>query len=162
MLWRRKRERNLPDLRLLREWSRVRDGALFFSVIKVRERKVVSARSDAKMGVWLRRLLSLRIANSPLQGSDSAILRDAILVKRPFWQSPQPTPPSSHCVLAKGKTGRRLQVGVVEGGEEVTQRLGREADGNYVCLALCTGRKRWLIPFGEIFVFTILYSFVYF
>lgn len=62
----------------------------------------------------------------------------------------------------KGKTGRRLQVGVVEGGEEVTQRLGREADGNYVCLALCTGRKRWLIPFGEIFVFTIFYSFVYF
>mgnify|MGYP001702451553 FL=1 len=53
-------------------------------------------------------------------------------------------------------------MGVVEGGEEVTQRLGREADGNYVCLALCTGRKRWLIPFGEIFVFTILYSFVYF
>ena len=46
--------------------------------------------------------------------------------------------------------------------EEVTQRLGREADGNYVCLALCTGRKRWLIPFGEIFVFTIFYSFVYF
>ena len=47
-------------------------------------------------------------------------------------------------------------MGVVEGGEEVTQRLGREADGNYVCLALCTGRKRWLIPFGEIFV--LLYS----
>ena len=46
--------------------------------------------------------------------------------------------------------------------EEVTQRLGREADGNYVCLALCTGRKRWLIPFGETFVFTIFYSFVYF
>ena len=52
-------------------------------------------------------------------------------------------------------------MGVVEGGEEVTQRLGRE-DGNFVCLALCTGRKRWLIPFGEIFVFTIFYSFVYF
>lgn len=115
-----------------------------------------------KWGVWLRRLVIYKIANSPLQGSDSAILRDAILVKRPFWQSPQPTPPSSHCVLAKGKTGRRLQVGVVEGGEEVTQRLGREADGNYVCLALCTGRKRWLIPFGETFVFTIFYSFVYF
>ena len=46
--------------------------------------------------------------------------------------------------------------------EGVTQRLGREADGNYVCLALCTGRKRWLIPFGETFVFTIFYSFVYF
>ena len=29
----------------------MRDGALFFSVIKVRERKVVSAGSDAKMGV---------------------------------------------------------------------------------------------------------------
>ena len=49
-------------------------------------------------------------------------------------------------------------MGVVEGGEEVTQRLG-EADGNYVCLALCTGRENvgW-IPFGEIFVFTIFYS----
>ena len=46
--------------------------------------------------------------------------------------------------------------------EEVTQRLGRVADGNYVCLALCTGRKRWLIPFGEISVFTIFYSFVFF
>lgn len=103
-----------------------------------------------------------RNCNSPLQGQTVQFLGDAILVKRPFWQSPQPTPPSSHCVLAKGKTGRRLQVGVVEGGEEVTQRLGREADGNYVCLALCTGRKRWLIPFGEIFVFTIFYSFVYF
>ena len=52
--------------------------------------------------------------------------------------------------------------GDVRGREKVTQRLGREADGNYVCLALCTGRKRWLIPFGEIFVFTIFYSFVYF
>ena len=40
-------------------------------------------------------------------------------------------------------------MGVVGGGEEVTQRLGREADGNYVCLALCTGRKRWLIPLGR-------------
>ena len=58
--------------------------------------------------------------------------------------------------------GCRLRVGVVGGGEEVTQRLGREADGNYVCLAWCTGRKRWLIPFGETFVFTIFYSFVYF
>ena len=55
-----------------------------------------------------------------------------------------------------------FRVGDVRGREEVTQRLGREADGNYVCLALCTGRKRWLIPFGEIFVFTIFYSFVYF
>ena len=79
-----------------------------------------------------------------------------------FGKAPSRHPPSSHCVLAKGKTGRRLRVGVVGGGEEVTQRLGREADGNYVCLALCTGRKRWLIPFGEIFVFTIFYSFVYF
>lgn len=115
-----------------------------------------------KWGVWLRRLVIYKIANSPLQGSDSAILSHAILVKRPFWQSPQPASPSSHCVLAREKTGRRLRVGVVGGGEEVTQRLGREADGNYVCLALCTGRKRWLIPFGEISVFTIFYSFVYF
>ena len=52
-------------------------------------------------------------------------------------------------------------MGVVEEGRS-DARLGREADGNYVCLALCTGRKRWLIPFGEIFVFTIFYSFVYF
>ena len=115
-----------------------------------------------KWGVWLRRLVIYKIANSPLQGSDSAILSHAIIVKRPFWQSPQPASPSSHCVLAREKTGRRLRVGVVGGGEEVTQRLGREADGNYVCLALCTGRKRWLIPFGETFVFTIFYSFVYF
>lgn len=115
-----------------------------------------------KWGVWLRRLVIYKIANSPLQGSDSAILPHAILVKRPFWQSPQPASPSSHCVLAREKTVRRLRVGVVGGGEEVTQRLGREADGNYVCLALCTGRKRWLIPFGETFVFTIFYSFVYF
>mgnify|MGYP007026101458 CR=1 FL=1 len=47
-----------------------------------------------------------------------------------------------------------------EGGSDAAP--GREADGNYVCLALCTGRKRWLIPFGETFVFTIFYSFVYF
>ena len=79
-----------------------------------------------------------------------------------FGQRPPRASPSSHCVLAREKTGRRLRVGVVGGGEEVTQRLGREADGNYVCLALCTGRKRWLIPFGETFVFTIFYSFVYF
>ena len=39
----------------------------------------------------------------------------------------------------------------------MTQRLGREADGNYVCLALCTGRKRWLIPFGETRVYYILF-----
>ena len=46
-------------------------------------------------------------------------------------------------------------MGVVGGVEEVTQRLGREADGNYVCLALCTGRKRWLIPFGGVHSFLL-------
>ena len=58
--------------------------------------------------------------------------------------------------LIEVKTGKKMS------RQNLTQRLGREADGNYVCLALCTGRKRWLIPFGEIFVFTIFYSFVYF
>ena len=79
-----------------------------------------------------------------------------------FGKAPSRHPLPLTVYWQREKTGRRLRVGVVGGVEEVTQRLGREADGNYVCLALCTGRKRWLIPFGEIFVFTIFYSFVYF
>ena len=80
----------------------------------------------------------------------------------PILAKPPAGIPFLSLCTGEGKNRTAAAGGVVGGGEEVTQRLGREADGNYVCLALCTGRKRWLIPFGEISVFTIFYSFVYF
>ena len=42
----------------------------------------------SKWGVWLRRLLSGRIANSPRWGSDSAILPDAMLARHPISSMP--------------------------------------------------------------------------
>ena len=96
-----------------------------FFIRDVRERVPLPA-AVPKSGVWLRRILTMKIANSPFQGSDSAIFIVAMLARHPF----STMPPGGALFLSlvvvenEGRKGAALLAG--EGMRFVGCRVERE------------------------------------
>ena len=85
--------------------------ALFFFGWEGRGRKGRGAGDVSKGGVWLRRLVTGPIANSPVPGSDSAIGPVAMLARHPLSTKPPASLPFLSLTLQDGKKqGRRLRM----------------------------------------------------
>ena len=88
--------------------------ALFFGLGKVRTRKGCGAGDVSKGGVWLRRLVTGAIANSPVPGSDSAIAPVARLARHPLSTMPPDLLPFLALALQdRKKTGTAAANGVL-------------------------------------------------
>ena len=78
----------------------------------------------SKGGVWLRRLVTGAIANSPVPGSDSAIAPVAMLARHPLSTMPPDLLPFLALALQdRKKQGRRLRMEFYIRRDEMTQRL---------------------------------------
>ena len=99
--------------------------ALFFFRLKGRARKGSRFGDVSKGGVWLRRLVTGAIANSPVPGSDSAIAPVAMLARHPLSTMPPDLLPFLALALQdRKKQGRRLRMEFYIRRDEMTQRLG--------------------------------------
>ena len=88
--------------------------ALFFFRLKGRARKGSRFGDVSKGGVWLRRLVTGAIANSPVPGSDSAIAPVAMLARHPLsTMPPRPAPLPSAGSSRQKKTGTAAANGVL-------------------------------------------------
>ena len=88
--------------------------ALFFSAKRTHEEGESRSGDVSKGGVWLRRLVTGAIANSPVPGSDSAIAPVARLARHPLSTMPPDLLPFLALALQdRKKTGTAVANGVL-------------------------------------------------